>query len=873
MIASRLGKYEIKRWLGGGQFGDVYLAFDTILKSEFALKVSRMRDDEIVMLKDEARLLASLNHPNIVRFYNIDAIDGKFVLVMEYVAGLNLREMIKQEGRLTLGKSSAILQQVLSALDYAHRLNVIHRDLKPENILIARDGCVKLTDFGLARFIKAGSISASTAGTPIYMAPEAWAGKFSSASDIWSATAVFYEMLTGRPPFLSDNLEELHARIRTGDFVPPATFEPTLPAAIMALIDKGLSPVSDHRPGPPDFAARLSLDEGAIVVSRIDGHRTAPLPPGITPTPAQQEILDSLAGPILVFGAPGSGKTETLTLGLVKKMNEGMNPGDIMVVTFTNKAAQDIKDRLKKAIPREEGVDDVWVGTFHFQALKVLRRWAPRLDYSDDFEVLAPDQIVSSGSIPNPGPHRTKAILSAIGCFKANGLGPDEVEPKSRWDKECLVFYRNYQQLCRQNNVMDFDDLILNTLKLLEGHEDVRSYYAEKFKFVFVDELQDTNPAEYRLLRHFSSINNNIFFTGDEDQAIYGWRGARKDLMYEVYKDYPSIRTFVLNRSFRLPQRIVELAQSLILRNKDFKEHVIPISKTDLGRVVVYPAAHDNDEAVFVVKEISSLVKKKERCYADCAILYRRNVQSRPFETALSEQRIPHTLIGGERFYTRSEVKMFIDYLTALEEGDERLARESISRILNLDANQQEKLAAMVEKPEPAERSRKLDTAVKCLDIFRSQAREKDLLYPVQILDAIVTTSGAARSDTARSENIKELFRVAKPFPPGELGHLLEQVRLIENLDLADWSRDAVRLLTVHSAKGLEFPVVFLTGMIEGQFPMLRSLNDPRDLEEERRLCYVAITRARETLYLTYPKVHYGRLHNPSRFIVDMIGR
>ncbi len=872
MISTRLGKYEIKRWLGGGQFGDVYLAFDTILKSEFALKVSRMRDDEIVMLKDEARLLASLNHPNVVRFYNIDAIDGKFVLVMEYVAGTSLRGLIRQQGRLKLDRSSAIIQQVFAALDYAHRLGVIHRDLKPENILIAADDYVKLTDFGLARFIKPGSISASTAGTPVYMAPEAWAGKASSAADIWSATAVFYEMLTGRPPFLSGNLEELHTLIQIGDFVPPATLEPTLPGTVQALIDKGLSPVADERPGPDEFAARLSQGEGAIVIPHVDGRRTSPGPAAITPTPAQQEILNDLTGPIIVFGAPGSGKTETLTMGVIKKVNDGVNPGDIMVVTFTSKAAGDLKDRLKKTIRGEDGVDDVWVGTFHLQALKILRRWAPRLDYSEDFEVLAPDEIVSSRSVPGPGSHRTKAIMAAIGCFKANGLGPDAVEPKSRWDEECLAFYRNYRQACRRHNIMDFDDLILYTLELLEKHEDVRSYYAGKFKHIFVDELQDTNLAEYRLLRHFSSEHNNILFTGDEDQAIYGWRGARKDLMYKVYNDYPSMRAFVLNRSFRLPQRIVELAQSLILRNKDFKEHVIPISKTDSGRVVVYPAAHDNDEAAFVVKEISSLVKKRERSYGDCAILYRRNVQSRPFEEALADQRIPHTLIGGERFYTRSEVKMFVDYLTSVAEGDERLARESIGRILNLDAGQQERFAARADQSRPDERSRKVGTAVKCLDIFRAQVREKDLLHPVQILDAIITASGAARPDTVRSENIKELYRVAKPFAPGELSDLLEQVRLIENLDLADWSRDAVRLLTVHSAKGLEFPVVFLTGMIEGQFPMLRSLNDPRDLEEERRLCYVAITRARETLYLTYPKVHHGRFHNPSRFIVDMIG-
>ena len=534
MITTKLGKYEIKKWLGGGQFGDVYLALDTILNTTFALKVSRMREDEILMLKDEARFLSSLNHQNIVRFFNIDIIEEKFVLVMEYVDGLSLREIIKREQHIDIERVKEITRQILEALIYAHDLNVIHRDLKPENILVNRAGIVKLTDFGLARFIKPGSISASTAGTPIYMAPEAWAGKFTTASDIWSMTTIFYEMLTGRPPFLSDNLEDLRDKIKTSDFVPVTTLEPKISENIKELIDNGLSPVVEKRPKAIDFLACLTEERKAIVVGKVTPLEQLATTE-ILPTSTQKEILENLQGPLIVYGVPGSGKTTTLTLGVSQKLEDGMKSENILIVTFTNKAANDIKNRLKKIKIESEDLDNLWIGTFHFHTLKIMRQWAERLDFSEDFDVYTPEEVVKILKIPNPGSYKTKAILNTIGFFKAYGKSSENLDPKSRWEKTCLAFYKQYGKLCRENNLLDFDDLILYSLKLFEENDDIRDYYAKKFQFIFVDELQDTNLAQYQLLRYFASLHNNIFFTGDEDQAIYGWRGACKDLMYQVY--------------------------------------------------------------------------------------------------------------------------------------------------------------------------------------------------------------------------------------------------------------------------------------------------------------------------------------------------
>ncbi len=873
MIETKLGKYEIKRWLGGGQFGDVYLAQDTILNSEFALKVSRMREDEILMLKDEARLLSSLNHVNIVRFFNIDLIDGKFVLVVEYVKGLNLREIIRRKGRLEINRIYEITRQILTGLVYAHSLHVIHRDLKPENILINQEGIVKLTDFGLARFIKPGSISASSAGTPIYMAPEAWAGKFSTLSDSWSVAAILYEMITGRPPFISGNLEELRTKIYEGDLVPISTFAPEIPENIEQLIDSGLAPNPAHRPQPSEFLASLAETKQAITVSRVETPIESSRRKEIEPTPAQHEIIKDLSGPLLLFGAPGSGKTTTLTFGIMRKIEDGIKTENMLVVTFTNKASDDIRGRLKKSVLDINELENLWVGTFHFQALKILRHWAGRLDYSEDFEIAPAEEIVKMLPSPGVGKYRTKAILKTIGFFKAYGQLPDDVKPRSAWEKTCLDFYRDFVQASREKNVMDFDDLILYTLKLFDGHDDVKDYYAKKFQYVFVDELQDINLPQYQILRRLASQHHNIFFTGDEDQAIYGWRGARKELMYQVYKDFPDVRTFVLNRSFRLPEKIGSLAQNLILKNKNFKEHLIPLSKADPGELVVYPAQHENGEARFVLKEIENMAKKENRSYSDFAVLYRRHAQSRPFEEVLSKNRMPYSLIGGERFYMREEVKMLTDYLTGVARDDERLGVASIGRLLKLKDQEQEQFKNLITGGKKPDRTKKLRLAGKCYDILKSQIKEKGLLYPVQILDAVLTTSGAMKIVSARTENIKELIRVAQSFQKGELNQLLEHIRLIENLDLLDWGKNAVKLLTIHSAKGLEFPVVFLTGLVDSQFPMLKSLNDPKDLEEERRLCYVAITRVQEKLYLTYPKVYHGRHQNPSRFITDMLGK
>ncbi|MEO0129145.1 MAG: protein kinase, partial [candidate division WOR-3 bacterium] len=380
MLLKKLGKYEIIEWLGGGRFGDVFLAYDTILETQFALKISRMRKEEIVMLKDEAKLLASLNHPNIVRFYNIDFIENKFVLVMEYIKGKTLREIIK-EGGIEINEFLNIAQQILDGISYAHKTGVLHRDLKPENILITENNTIKITDFGLARFLKTGSIAASTAGTPIYMAPEVWSGKFSEKSDIWSIGVIFYELLTGIPPFLDDNLDGLKKKIEKSKLLIPSMVRPNLPGYLEDIIIKCLNTNPELRPDSEAITKILKKQTKGIKIESTIGVPEKKKGE-LKLTPDQEQIINNLDGKILVLGQAGCGKTTSLVYGILKLIEKGIPPSRILVCAFTNKAANDIKTRLSQFVPSPQY--DFWIGTFHTVALRILRRDCERLDICED---------------------------------------------------------------------------------------------------------------------------------------------------------------------------------------------------------------------------------------------------------------------------------------------------------------------------------------------------------------------------------------------------------------------------------------------------------------------------------------------------------
>ena len=830
MLLKTLGKYEIKDWLGGGRFGDVFLAHDTLLDQDFALKISRMRQEEIIMLRDEAKLLASLNHPNIVRFYNIDVIDRRFVLVMEYIKGCSLREIIK-EGGIEVNLAFDLLQQILDALSYAHQHNVLHRDLKPENILITNEQIIKITDFGLARFIKSGSISASTAGTPIYMAPEAWQGSYTEKSDMWSIGAVLYELLTGTPPYLDDNLDGLRKKIEKSKLLIPSILRPNIPEALENAVLKCLSPEPKVRPGALELLKKITKKSKGI---KIESAVSLPEKKStkIELTQTQNDVITALDGKILLLGQAGCGKTTTLTHGVLKLMEKGIPRSKILIGTFTNKAANDIKTRLQDALSAP--CYDLWLGTFHAIGMRILRHDAERIDISEDFTVQEPRRIFSQVGITT-GKHRANAVIKFIEMLKAKGIMYDEFKPAGAWEEFCRDIYKKYADFLRENDILDYDDLILYTIKLLEDNNDLKKFYQDLFEYIFVDELQDINPAQYRLITLL--VKNNVFLTGDEDQAIYGWRGAEKELIYRAARDFKDIRIFTLNRSFRLPQAILEIANNLM----DRESTVIP--NLDTGDVFVYAAKSEDDEVNYLVNEIKN-IKNEGFNYRDITVLYRMNYLSRKYEEKLAKARIPYALISGAAIYENAHVKAIIEYFEMLS-GHE----------LSIDDFQAR--AAVVLKVG-------IRNAARAKRIFEYHWNDSSKLAPSLVIEDMSTLA------KFEGEDYEEILGIARScLEPGHV-KFLSELKLVQELDLVDWTKDAVKLMTVHSAKGLEFPVVFIVSLVEDIFPLAKSMSSQPDLEEERRLCYVAITRAQKKLYLSYPKYQYGRNQNPSRFLVEM---
>jgi len=837
VLLKKLGKYEIIEWLGGGRFGDVFLARDTIIDKNFALKISRMRREEIAMLKDEARLLASLNHPNVVRFYNIDFIDNKFVLVMEYIEGKNLRDVITETG-ISINQSIAIIVQMAGALVYAHSHNVLHRDLKPENILITKmedSEAIKITDFGLAKFIRSGSISASSAGTPIYMAPEAWSGSLNEKSDIWSLGIIFYELLTGVPPFLDDSLDGLKRKIEKSKFLAPTALRHNIPEDIETLILSTLSLNPRSRPSAREFWDRITKTAHAVraVTHIILPSRKTKV---VELTPVQEEVLAALDDSVLLIGQAGCGKTTTLTHAIMKLIDQDVPVSKLLVCTFTNKAANDIRERLQKTTSISPY--DLWLGTFHTLGFRILRRDAERLDMNDEFIIREPKEIFREMHM-TVGKYRMNAVIRFVETLKARGITSERFKPQNAWEESCHDAYLKYQAYKKEKNLMDYEDLILYAIELLADNQDIRQYYQNLFDYIFVDELQDINPAQYKLINLI--YKRHIFFTGDEDQAIYGWRGAEREIIYRVPRDYKDIKIFQLNKSFRLAQGIIDIASNLMHREAT----MIPGPQT--GDVFVYAAKSEQDEADYIVREIKNL-RKEHFDYQNIAILCRMNYLARIYEETLAKSRIPHALIGGSSFYERAEVKPIIEYLSILEETTKE--KRDFHTFL-AKANSLFKISKKKQK--------------RAVSIYEHHWNNTKLLKPQKLIEDISDLTGT------RGESKAELHAMALSHRSQDLTSFLNEVQLVQDLDLVDWTKDVVKVMTIHGAKGLEFPVVFVVDLVEEIFPLTKKISSQKEVEEERRLCYVALTRAQRKLYLLYPKWHHGRYQHPSRFLVDML--
>lgn len=578
--------------------------------------------------------------------------------------------------------------------------------------------------------------------------------------------------------------------------------------------------------------------------------------------PQQQKAVLQKDGPMIILAGAGSGKTRVITYKVIYLINEDIDPVNILSITFTNKAASEMKERIYKALSSLKIHVTPTVATFHSLCAKILRIDGKYIGISNKFVIydtqdqldVIKDVFKKLGiSTKDFKPH---SILATISQAKNEMIDEEEYKNIARghFQETAAKVYRFYQLILKENDAVDFDDLILKTIKLFEKNPNILQKYQNKFHYILVDEYQDTNHAQYKLTKLLSQKYKNICVVGDFSQSIYSWRGADFRNLIKFKNDFPASKTFPLSQNYRSTQKILDAAYSVISRNKTHP--ILELwTENDKGEdLIIYEARNEHNEAEFIIEQVEN---KK---FSEIAILYRINAQSRVLEEVFLHNGIPYILVGGTRFYERKEIKDVLSYLRLLENPKDMT---SYKRLEKLGKGRLQKFLTYQEvfnQPDPNEK--------KTIDILDGVLKQTDYL---SLYDE------NNEEDMQRLENIKELRSVAIEFP--DLSQFLENVALVEQEYMPDHpakdeKKNAVTLMTLHAAKGLEFPVVFMIGMEEGLFPHSRSLMDKMELEEERRLCYVGITRARKKLYLTYARkrLFFGQKTSNmvSRFIMEL---
>jgi DNA helicase-2/ATP-dependent DNA helicase PcrA len=627
-----------------------------------------------------------------------------------------------------------------------------------------------------------------------------------------------------------------------------------------------------------------------------------------TLNPQQHQAVTAGAGPVLVLAGPGSGKTRVLTQRVAYLIAyEGVRPYQMLAVTFTNKAAREMGNRvcdLLGQLPSE----GLWLGTFHSICARLLRREAEHLPFNASFVIYDDDdqQRVVKGAIRDLNlddkTYRPQPVHAAISRAKNELIFPGDYPTQTYRDEVVKRVYKRYQEILKQNNAVDFDDLLLWTAHLLSEFPAVRAKYAQRFQQVLVDEFQDTNFAQYTLLKHLASKHNNIFVVGDPDQSVYRWRGADYRNVQRFEQDFPEARVILLEQNYRSRQTILDAAMAVIDRNPHRRQKNLFTERGRGEKLVYFEALDDYSEAAFVVDTIASLVSSRACEPGECAVMYRTNAQSRLLEEAFLQARLPYRLVGAQRFYGRREVKDVIAYLRLVHNPADEI---SLDRVINLPPRGigEKTILALHAAARAAGSSpsavlidlRRGDASPfwpqfsgraalpladygGLLSDWRAEARRftitelfdrilKDINYQAYIDDG--TDEGAERW-----ENVQELRRLTVEFENRTLSDFLENVALISDQDTLSEGKNAPTLLTLHAAKGLEFGSVFITGLDDGILPHSRSFDEPEAMEEERRLFYVGITRARDRLYLLRALRRGGRGYAeetiPSRYLDDI---
>ena len=633
--------------------------------------------------------------------------------------------------------------------------------------------------------------------------------------------------------------------------------------------------------------------------------------------PAQRDAVKIVDGPVLVLAGPGSGKTRVLTHRVAYLVHEKrIPPYNILAVTFTNKAAREMRERLTRLLG-EERVRDLTIGTFHATCARFLRRDGERVGlgrgfaiYDEDDQLALIKRIAKELNL-NDKMYRPGAVLGAIGKAKNELIGPDEYAPPSYWHEAIGRAYKRYQQLLAENTAADFDDLLMATVRLFRENLDVLQRYQERYRYLHVDEFQDTNMAQYVLMKLLADKYQNLFCVGDEDQSIYGWRGADYRNVLRFRDDFPNANVALLEQNYRSTQTILDVAQAVIRKNRSRHKKTLWTENARGIPITLREAYNEEEEAQFVVDEITRLTRQgvKPR---EIAVFYRTNAQSRSLEDMFVRRGMPYQLVGSVRFYQRREVKDLLAYLRLLNNPNDSVA---FNRVLNVPprgigkksvdelAHWTDRLSASPfqvlqmlreqtkDAPRPSllasdafdARSRKALLAfLNLLDELRAAMPGKNL---IDLFDWILLKTGYepyVRDGTEEGEdrwgNVQELRKAMRKYtgaaPDVALVQFLEEVSLVADIDALKDDVDAPTLMTLHTAKGLEFRTVFIVGLEDGLFPHSRSFEDPAQMEEERRLFYVGITRAKEQLYLVnaFRRAYYGSSEpgEPSRFLADI---
>ena len=601
----------------------------------------------------------------------------------------------------------------------------------------------------------------------------------------------------------------------------------------------------------------------------------------------QYEAVINTEGPCLVIAGAGSGKTKVLTHKIAYLIQEkNVAPWNILAITFTNKAANEMKERIANLVG--EQAKDIWMGTFHSICVKILRSHIDRIGFDTSFVIFdTSDQrtlikkCIKEFELDDKS-FTDRSVASEISNAKNEMLEPDQYALRARGDfrkEKIALVYEKYQKTLKENNAIDFDDIINFTIKILNENPDVLEYYSNKFKYVLVDEYQDTNKAQFTLVSMLAKKHGNITVVGDNDQGIYSFRGADISNILNFERDFPGTRIIKLEQNYRCTGNILKIANSVIKNNETKYEKKL-WTENEVGDLPkLYSADNEYDEGRFVAEEIDELCRKQGYKYSDFAVLYRMNTQSRAIEDILRRESIPYKVVGGLKFFERKEIKDIICYLRLIQNPHDNLSltriinepkrgigQTSIDKIADLAANNETSMYEIIKHSDEYGMNRVFLNSREFINVMEELMAQRDSLSISELVKLTLKKTGYTKAledektieAENRIENLEEFLTVAMEFETEEaentLANFLEGMTLSSDIDNIDKTESSVTLMTLHSAKGLEFPVVFLVGMEEGIFPGRQSIGEPSELEEERRLCYVGITRAKKDLFLTCSK-------------------